>query len=238
MTLHILLNFCVNMWTTHSKALGQFLFSDEKKKVWRWTGSQCFEWMKIVFGMAEYSKRYVCVFYSSIEHDNMGFSAGWFLDKVTTAPCCLHFRAALRMCRPIFRDPGADRGRRWTGGERSILPPVSPPSLGLESPMMVQTRWKRHYSLSLLPPSSWTIAQFIQHRSPLDPCSIRTLPLSLLSSESTFSQHLKDKCISEVVRIGSIIIFHLSKLWRAKFFILCDVIFLVKLQGEWGWICR
>ena len=30
----------------------------------------------------------------------------------------------------------------------------------------------------------------------------------------------------------SIIIFHLSKLWKAKFFILCDVIFLVKLRGK------
>ena len=42
--------------------------------------------------------------------------------------------------------------------------------------------------------------------------------------------------VSEVVRIGSIIIFHLSKLWIAKFFILCDVIFLVRLAGEiWEW---
>ena len=49
------------------------------------------------------------------------------------------------------------------------------------------------------------------------------LPLSLLSSKSTFSQPLKRKCISEMVRIGSIIIFHLSKLWKAKFFVLCDV---------------
>ena len=36
---------------------------------------------------------------------------------------------------------------------------------------------------------------------------------------------LKRKCISEVVRRGSIIIFHLSKLWKAKFSIPCDVIF-------------
>ena len=36
--------------------------------------------------------------------------------------------------------------------------------------------------------------------------------------------------MSEVVRIGSIIIFHLSKL--KKFSILCDVIFLVRLQGK------
>ena len=43
---------------------------------------------------------------------------------------------------------------------------------------------------------------------------------------------LKTKCISEVVRIGNIIISHLSKLGKAKFFILCDVIFLVRLQGK------
>ena len=34
------------------------------------------------------------------------------------------------------------------------------------------------------------------------------------------------------VRISSIIIFHLSKLWKPKFFILYDVIFLVRLQGK------
>ena len=38
--------------------------------------------------------------------------------------------------------------------------------------------------------------------------------------------------MSEAMRIGSIIIFLLSKLWKAKFFILCDVIFLVRLQGN------
>ena len=59
-----------------------------------------------------------------------------------------------------------------------------------------------------------------------------TLTLPLPSSKSTFSQPFKDKCISKVVGIGSIIIFHLSKLWKDKFFILCDVIFLVKLQGK------
>ena len=35
-----------------------------------------------------------------------------------------------------------------------------------------------------------------------------------------------------IVKIGSIIIFHLSKLLKTKFFILCDVIFLVRLQGK------
>ena len=46
------------------------------------------------------------------------------------------------------------------------------------------------------------------------------------------TETVKKKCIGEVVRIGSIIIFHLSKLWKAKFFILCDAIFLVRLQGK------
>ena len=48
----------------------------------------------------------------------------------------------------------------------------------------------------------------------------------------TFSQLFKEKYISEVVRNGSIIIFRLSKLWKAKFFILCGVIFLVRVQWE------
>ena len=43
-----------------------------------------------------------------------------------------------------------------------------------------------------------------------------------------------DKWPSDEVRIGSIIIFHLSKLWKVKFFILCDVVFLVRLQGKFG----
>ena len=38
--------------------------------------------------------------------------------------------------------------------------------------------------------------------------------------------------MSEVVRIASIIIFHLSKLCKTKFSILCDVRFLVRLQKK------
>ena len=49
---------------------------------------------------------------------------------------------------------------------------------------------------------------------------------------STFSQKFKEKSMSDVVRIGSIIIFHLSKLWKGKFFILCDVLFLERLQEK------
>ena len=43
---------------------------------------------------------------------------------------------------------------------------------------------------------------------------------------------VKEKCMSEVVISGSMIICYLSKLWKAKFFLLCDVIFLVRLQGK------
>ena len=38
--------------------------------------------------------------------------------------------------------------------------------------------------------------------------------------------------MSEVVRIGGILIFHLNNLRKAKFFILCDVLFLVRLQEK------
>ena len=60
------------------------------------------------------------------------------------------------------------------------------------------------------------------------------LSLSLPSSKSTFPQPFKEKCISEVVRIGSIIIF----IWVSyekeitKFSLLFDVIFVGRPQGE------
>ena len=74
-----------------------------------------------------------------------------------------------------------------------------------------------------------------------DPVYAACLTLSLPSSRSTFSQPFQEKCISEVVRIGVIIICHLSKLWKNKFSILYDGIFLVRLQGKfdidhsWEW---
>ena len=55
------------------------------------------------------------------------------------------------------------------------------------------------------------------------PLGLKGWTFSLPSLKSTFSQPFKDKCISDVVRIGSVIIFHLSKVWKAKFFMLCDV---------------
>ena len=42
----------------------------------------------------------------------------------------------------------------------------------------------------------------------------------LTSTKSTFSQPFKEKCINEVMRMGSIIMFHLSKLRKAKFLII------------------
>ena len=51
----------------------------------------------------------------------------------------------------------------------------------------------------------------------------------------------KEKYISDVVRIDSIIIYHLSKLWNAKFSIMCGVIVLVRVQEKfevdhsWEW---
>ena len=68
--------------------------------------------------------------------------------------------------------------------------------------------------------------------------SFRTSPMAWRispftpSSKSTFSQPFKEKRIHDVVRIGSNITLHLRKLWKAKFFILCDVVFLARLQGK------
>ena len=56
------------------------------------------------------------------------------------------------------------------------------------------------------------------------------LTLSLLSSKVYSPNLSKSDCMSVAVRICSIITFHLSKLWKVKFSILCDVIFLVRLE--------
>ena len=52
-------------------------------------------------------------------------------------------------------------------------------------------------------------------------------------AQKVYSPNLsKSDCMSDEARICSIITFHLSKLWKVKFSILCDVIFLVRLQGN------
>ena len=60
-------------------------------------------------------------------------------------------------------------------------------------------------------------------------CQFSTSTLSFPNSKSTFSQSFQRKYLSEVVRIDSILIFHLSKLWKATFFKLGEAIFLVRL---------
>ena len=78
---------------------------------------------------------------------------------------------------------------------------------------------------SLLPCSKTMLKQFEGY------CFLLRLTLSLPSSKTIHSPNLpKENCISEVVWIGSIIIFHLSKRWKVKFSVLCDVYF-------W-WGCR
>ena len=61
--------------------------------------------------------------------------------------------------------------------------------------------------------------------------------------KATFSQPFKEECMSNVVRIGSIIIFHLRIAMKSQVLhtVLCDVISLVRLQGQfeidhpWEW---
>ena len=55
---------------------------------------------------------------------------------------------------------------------------------------------------------------------------------SVLKSSAGSKVHLSKFCVGEVVRIRSIIICHLSKLWKDKFFILYGVIFLERLEGK------
>ena len=89
---------------------------------------------------------------------------------------------------------------------------------GRNSWAMFWCTWRAVITLTSTRPSGWT-----------------------MRLEVTFSQPSKEKCICEVLRIGSIIICHLSKLWKTKFFILCDVILLVRLQEKfeidhsWEW---
>ena len=90
-------------------------------------------------------------------------------------------------------------------------------------------RWWQNKFLHRLNPFYCTATSILSH------CSYWCLlTLSLLSSTSVFSQPFKKRCMSDVARICSIITFHLSKLWKVKFSILCDVIFLVRLQGNFG----
>ena len=80
------------------------------------------------------------------------------------------------------------------------------------------------------------------HQSPFSPADsshlsgVRAgqLTISHPSSKTTFSQAFKEKYVSKVVRIGCMInlAYNLSKLWKVMFFILCEVMFRVRLQGK------
>ena len=66
-----------------------------------------------------------------------------------------------------------------------------------------------------------------------EPNELFCLTLSFPSSKSTFSQPFKRKYMSAVVRICSIIFLYWSEwIWKAKFSLLCNVIFLARLQSQ------
>ena len=56
--------------------------------------------------------------------------------------------------------------------------------------------------------------------------------LIIFTPKKYILQSSQEKSISDIVRISSIIIFHLSKLWKAKFSIVCDVVYLVKMEEK------
>ena len=89
----------------------------------------------------------------------------------------------------------------WTSSKASLLLPIFP-----SSPVAIPTREERRLRRGL-------------NQATLQ-CRLLTHP----GSWSTFSQPFTEICASDVVRVGSIVIFHLSKLWKAKFFVLCGVI--------------
>ena len=86
---------------------------------------------------------------------------------------------------------------------------------------LLQCSW---FSRSRVWPTSWTVS--VRPPQPSAP-----VPRKQQSVTPKFKMYiLPSPSRSEVVRIASIIIFHLSKRWKAKFFILRDVYF--------GWGCR
>ena len=66
------------------------------------------------------------------------------------------------------------------------------------------------------------------------PSTIRYKPFHSQAQNVHSPKLLKRKCIGDEVRIGSVIIIQLSELWKAKFFILCDLVFLVRVQAKLG----
>ena len=104
--------------------------------------------------------------------------------------------------------------------------------------LMSYARKSRHYTRKSVPRGSFPLRllllrMFLWCLLQIPARNINSgLTLSLLSPRSTFSHHLLKEMYKWGNKIGSIIIFHLSKLWKARFFILCDAIFLVRLQEK------
>ena len=78
--------------------------------------------------------------------------------------------------------------------------------------------------------------------STIKPCTETTGPFTPKFKKYNYSLNfLQRLCMGKVVRIARILIVHQSKLWKDKFSILCDVIFLARLQGKydidhsWEW---
>ena len=90
----------------------------------------------------------------------------------------------------------------------------------------------RLYSPSGLTDDWFITADRIRHWKGIHPENLIN-PFTPISSKRTFSRPFKEKCIREVVRVDGIIIFHLSKLWIAKFSILCYVYFWWGCRGNW-----
>ena len=86
----------------------------------------------------------------------------------------------------------------------------------------------------------WLCWQELQSKAELT-CSRRATTTGWSSKNNifTFSEIFKEKCIARWWELVSIIIFHPSKLWKAKFFILCNLIFLVMLVKvkALSWLC-
>ena len=113
--------------------------------------------------------------------------------------------------------------RLWLWPAEEVL---APPESRLLLLLLVFIRW-------LLFISAFSGTFLITLLQCVVPDIIHLLTLSLPSSKRTFSQHLKRKCLSDVVRIGSLIIFPLSNLLYEKpSSSYCYVIFPVGLQGK------
>ena len=93
--------------------------------------------------------------------------------------------------------------------------------------------WWKWWSAMMVCDGLCGIAQSWFSLSPsLASCFSSHQPFHSKIQKGTFSQTLKEKCVRGIARIDGITIFHLNKQWKAKFFLLRDLMFLVRLQGN------